>query len=155
MEILAIIISLIALAISVLVAVNEYKRDYEINRTNLESVYFNEIYKEFLLKSIPNARKYIRFDNDGMLRDTEKMRDLLNQIRHDSLYYFYNDQYYYDSLKTKCQELEDFLLKSSERSLSGEEQTEFYKTLQDGIKDIYKAINNKLLGKKQVNNTKK
>lgn len=148
MEIAALIVSIVAAIIALAVAYIQHKREFSINQTNLEAVYFNEIYKEYLIKRIPNARKYIHIDMNGVLKDTDKIRDELNNIRQDSLYYFYNDEKFYNKLKLKCQSFEDYLIRSSSTPLVGEEQTEFLNNLQSELKDIYKIINDKFLGKK-------
>lgn len=148
MEIAALIVSIVATIIALAVAYIQHKREHSINQTNLEAVYFNEIYKEYLIKRIPTARKYIYIDKNGILKDTDKIRDELNNIRQDSLYYFYNDEDFYKELKKKCQNLEDYLVESLTNPLVGEEQTEFYSKLQSELKAIYRIINNKFLGKK-------
>lgn len=149
MEIAALIVSIVAAIIALAVAFIQHKREHRINQTNLESVYFNEIYKEYLIKRIPNSRKYIHIDMNGVLKDTDKIRDELNNIRQDSLYYLYNDETFYNELKKKCQNLEDYLVRSSANPLLGEDQTEFHGKLQSELKEIYRTINNKFLGKKK------
>ncbi|OMD87939.1 MULTISPECIES: hypothetical protein [Paenibacillus] len=148
MDLAALIVSIAAAVIALAVAFIQRRTDHKLNQTNLESVYFNEIYKEYLIKRLPNARKYIYIDTSGMLKDTDKIRDELNNIRQDSLYYFYNDNIFYKKLKTKCQSLEDYLVTSLSNPLVGEEQTEFYNKLQSELKELYRIINNKFLGKK-------
>jgi hypothetical protein len=148
LEIAALIVSIVAVIIALAVGYIQHKREYDINQTNLEAVYFNDIYKEYLIKRIPIARRYIRFDKNGVLKDTNKIRNELNNIRQDSIYYLYNDENFYNELKKKCQDLEDYLVRNSTNSLLGEEQTEFHNKLQNELKDIYRIINDKFLGKK-------
>ncbi|MDT9722185.1 hypothetical protein QVE09_25070 [Paenibacillus sp. ClWae2A] len=146
MDVAALVISIAAIFISIMVAFIQDEREHKLNRTNLEAIYFNEIYKEYLTKRLPNARKYIHIDPNGVLKDTDKIRDELNNIRQDSLYYLYNDEDFYNKLKLKSQSLEDYLIRSSVNPLLGEEQTEFYSKLQNELKELYKTINNKFLG---------
>jgi hypothetical protein len=148
LEIAALIISIVAVIISIAVGYIQHKREYNINQTNLEAVYFNDIYKEYLIKRIPIARRYIRFDKNGVLKDTNKIIKELNNIRQDSIYYLYNDEKFYNELKKKCQDLEDYLVRNSTNYLLGEEQTEFHNKLQNELKAIYRIINDKFLGKK-------
>ncbi|MGE7753236.1 hypothetical protein [Lysinibacillus fusiformis] len=148
MEIAALIVSIIAAIIALVVAYIQHIREHSINQTNLEAVYFNEIYKEYLIKRIPSSRKYIHIDMYGVLKDTDKIRNELNNIRQDSLYYLYNDEVFYKELKNKCQNLEDYLISCSANPLVGEEQTDFHNKLQSDLKEIYRIINNKFLGKK-------
>lgn len=142
-EIASIVISIISLIISIIIAVKQYN----MSRKSLESEYFNDIYKKHLIKNIPNARKYVRFD-EGKLVDIQDMLSVLNDIRNDSLYYLYNDKEFYLKLKAACQGLEDFLVISSQRTLIGEEQTDILNELQHRLTDIYKITNNKFIGDK-------
>lgn len=148
MDVAAFVVSIIAVIVALWVAFIQHQREIKINQTNLESVYFNEIYKEYLITRIPNARKYIHIDQNGRLDSTQKIIDELNNMRQDSLYYHYNDVEFYKRLKSTCQNLEDYLILASTITLIGEDQTEFYNKLQSQLKDIYQVINNKLLGKK-------
>lgn len=148
MDMAALIVSIVAAVIALAVACIQRRTDHKLNQTNLESVYFNEIYKQYLIKRLPNARKYIHIDMNGILKNTDRIRDELNNIRQDSLYYLYNDSGFYDQLKTKCQSLEDYLVTTSSSPLVGEEQTEFHNKLQSELKELYRIINNKFLGKK-------
>lgn len=148
MAVAALVVSIIAVIVALGVAVIQHQREIKINQTNLESIYFNEIYMKYLITKIPNARKYIYIDRDGNLRDTEKIIDELNNMRQDSLYYYYNDVGFYDKLKKTCQDLEDYLINTSTTPLTGEDQTEFFNKLKTKLQDIYLVINNKFLGKK-------
>ncbi|WP_139990884.1 hypothetical protein [Paenibacillus paridis] len=147
MDMAALIVSITAAVIALAVAYIQQKTDHKLNQTNLESVYFNEIYKEYLIKRLPNARKYIHIDSNGRLTDIDKIRDELNSIRQDSLYYFYNDGNFYNKLKLKCQSMEDYLIRSSINPLVGEDQTEFFNKLQNELKELYRIINDKFIGK--------
>lgn len=138
-------ISIIALIISIGVAIVEYYRDIKINRKNLEVDYFNEIYKVHLIRNIPNARKYIRFDKEGHFLDIDNMCNVLKNIRTDSLYYYYNDNKFYNKLKEQAQKLEDFLISNYGKEFFGDEQTDLLKALQDELKEIYRIINDKYI----------
>ena len=53
------IIAAIALVISVATAIGDIIVSRNINKVNLHSYYFNEIYREHLIAKIPKARKRI------------------------------------------------------------------------------------------------
>lgn len=146
---LANILSVIAIAISVLVAVTEYKKDIKINRMNLESEYFKEIYKKHLIYEIPTARGYIRFDSDNKLIDVDKMVNELQLLRQDSLYFQYNNLDFYNNLKDQIQKLEDYLVNNVGKQFIGEEQTQSYNQIQNSINSIYCVISEGYLGKKK------
>ncbi len=146
---LANILSVIALVISIAVAITEYIKDIKINRMNLESEYFKDIYKKHLIYEIPTARGYIKFDSDNRLIDVDKMIDELQALRQDSLYFQYNNLRFYNDLKEKIQELEDYLISCAEKQFIGEEQTQLYNKIQNSINSIYSVISEGYLGKKK------
>ncbi len=146
-DIITICIAIFALIISIVVAVNESQRETKINQINLEAEYYREIYKEHLVKGIPNARKYIGFTADGKLRDTKELRDELNTIRQDSLYFLYANKSYYVGLRKITQDLEDFLISNEDSIFEGEERTELLNEIQRKIRKLYKYISDNYLGK--------
>ncbi|GKU78001.1 hypothetical protein [Paenibacillus sp. L3-i20] len=145
MEIAAILVSIVAIIISIVVAIIQYNTAIGINKMNLKSVYFNEIYMKYLIYEIPNARKYIHITFEGKLTGDDKIRNELNKMRQDSLYYLYNDELFYNKLKHRCQILEDYIIESSTKKMLGEDQTEFNNKLKEELKAIYKIINDKFL----------
>lgn len=147
MDVISIFISIVALIVSIIVAINNNQRETKINQVNLESEYYREIYKEHLIKGIPNARKYIGFTADGRLRDTKELRNELNMIRQDSLYFLYVNKNYYIGLKEITQDLEDYLINNEECIFEGEDRTELLNEIQKKIRNLYKYISDNYLGK--------
>lgn len=146
MDLAAIIISLLALLLSIYVAIVEAKRDYKITKINIEFEFYREIYKDHLIKKIPEARKYMWINKDGFLSDAQPLIDELNEIRRDSLYFQYNNKAFYDTLKGKLQKLEDYLIKSEGQPLIGEDQTHFMNNVQDQLNGIYGTISHAYCG---------
>lgn len=146
MDVAALIIAILALLVSVIVPIIEDRRERKINKINLESEFYKEIYKEHLIKLIPNARKYIGFTESGQLRDTEELREELNKLRQDSLYFLYSDKNYYNKLKRLTQELEDYLITSEENTYNLVERKDVLKEIQRRITELYTHISNNYLG---------
>lgn len=146
-DIIALIVAVGALVVSIVVAFKDNKRELKINQINLEAEYYREIYKEHLVRGIPNARKYMGFTADSKFRDTKELRDELNTIRQDSLYFLYANKEYYTGLRKITQDLEDFLLNSEDKKFEGEERTELLKEIQIKIRRLYKYISDNYLGK--------
>ena len=146
MDVEALIIAILALLVSVIVPIIEDRRERKINKINLESEFYKEIYKEHLIKLIPNARKYIGFTESGQLRDTEELREELNKLRQDSLYFLYSDKNYYNKLKRLTQELEDYLITSEENTYNLVERKDVLKEIQRRITELYTHISNNYLG---------
>ena len=145
LDAVAIIVSLISLSFAIISFFIQLSREKKINRINLESEYFSEIYKEHLIKNIPNARRYINFIGEKFT-GTENMIDLLQEIQRDSLYYYYKDPKFYQKMKEKIQVLEDFLAANEGKMYQGEEQTEIMNKIKSYIEDIYGCICNYMVG---------
>ncbi len=148
MDLAALIVAIIAIIVSVIVASIQYNKEVKLTKINLESVYINEIYKEYLITRLPNGRKHLHINPQGKLLYIDKLTTELNSMRQSSLYYLYNDKDFFDRLKNSCQEMEDYLIDMSSKEILGEEQTEFYGKIQSQMKEIYRIVNEKFIGKK-------
>ena len=146
MDLAALIISILAFVLSILVAIAESKRDYKITKISIEFEFYREIYKDHLIKKIPEARRYMWISKDGYLKDAQPLIDELNEIRRDSLYFLYNNKPFYSKLKKKLQKLEDYLIHSETEVLIGEDQTAFLSGVQDQINGIYEVISQAYCG---------
>lgn len=81
------ILSGISIGISIIVAIITFNSNAKKQRTELESVYFKEIYQKILIKDIPEARGYVRFDGENKLRETDKLIAELKNILQISRYF--------------------------------------------------------------------
>ena len=149
------ILSILAITVSIAVVFIEWIKDSRLNRVNLESEYFRDIYKEHLIYGIPKARGYIKFDVEDRLTGIDNMINELQKIRQDSLYFQYNNKDFYCELKVALQALEDYLVNSGGKVFSGEDQSEFYNNLKEGINKIYRIVSKGYLGKKASHRLKK
>lgn len=141
------ILSIVAILISVAAIVIEWVEAKQNIRIGLEADYFSKIYQEYLMKKLPEARRLIRLNNDGKLCDTDSLIDELNNMRRDSLFFKYHDKIFYKNIRSKLQNLEDKLTKKSD-VMDGDEYAEFISELNEDLGDIYVTINNKYMGKK-------
>lgn len=146
MDLAAIIISVIALIASIIVAVVQYKSNIRINHINLEAIYFNDIYKDYLIKKLPKSRSLLHIDSGGKLLYINDLVIDLQQMRKDSLYYLYKDKAYYTELKKSLQKLEDFLVEQSANTIPHEEYANFHYKIEEDLREIYSLITNKFLG---------
>lgn len=145
-DIVTIIMAGISLVISIVVAVFQYFQQRSIHRASLNSKYHDEIFLEHLIHKIPEARKYIRFNEADKLDDTDKFTDELNQMLNRALYYKYKDKGFYKKLKDKIQDIEDYVMDCGNKSFEQEDQAEVYKKIQEKLEEMYKLINNQYLG---------
>lgn len=146
MEVIGLIISILAISISVATALFEYIWNKKINVINLEADLHKSIYTDFLVKKIPEARSYIVY-SDEQLKETDKLIETLNDMRRASLFYKYEDKAFYDNLTCKLQELENKLVKKT-GIMSNDEFSSFHTSINSDISDIYDIIMNKYRGKR-------
>ncbi len=146
---LELILSILAIIISVFSVIFEYFWNKKINKTNLEADFFKDIYGDYLMTKIPKARLVIHFSN-GVVSETEDLIEEINDMRRSSLFYKYNDKNYYNRLSKQIQHLEDFLV-SNPGPLTDDEYAEFIQKVNDDIEEIYDIIMKKYIGKKVFN----
>ena len=148
-EIVAIVSAVIAFC-SMLISVVLFKLSYnqakKINEISLQSNYYEKIFDEHLIKDIPNARKYIRFQNDRLV-DTEKLVNELTELRIDALYFKYTSKAFYDQLKKMTQNIEDYLMESGNKRFEPEEQAEVYQEIHRRISELYDIISKAYIGR--------
>lgn len=149
MALTAIIISVISIVVTIYFSVVQHRRENKLNQTNLESVYFNDIYKEILIKDIPVGLRYIHISQEGIISNTDKLTESLQKIFQVSVYYQYNDENFYNELKSKCQEIEDYILESQQRPLLETDRSVFNSKIQRETKKLYQIVNTKFLGTKK------
>ena len=140
------VLSAIAIIVSICSAGYQWYLDSHMNRVNLEAEYFRELYMESLLYCLPESRKYIRF-HEKKLVDIDKMLKELNAIRQKSLYFLYSDPDFYNCVKSTTQDLEDYLIQTSQKIIESEDEKDVLQTIQNKIETIYKTLNRKYIGK--------
>ncbi len=143
MEVASLIISIVALLSSVIVAIYDKRVDKKLNDITMESLYFNELYKDLLLNKIPENRLKITINYEGKLIGGDDLVKTLKEIRRNSTYFLYTDKRFYERLKNSAQELEDYILSTEDKVLEGEEQTEVLNCITNKISNIYKVMTEK------------
>lgn len=131
-----------------------FKKTYEqterINHSNSMAKYYNVIFGDFLIYKIPEARRYIRFE-DERLTDFSKLVDELDAMLRSALYFKYTNRDFYKELKCKINELESYFAEcGNNRNYEQDEQAEEFKIINEKIEAIYKCVNDAYEG-----NTKK
>ena len=139
LSIIAIIISLVAIAF-------EFFGNQRINRVNLRSTYYEEIYNGFLVTKIPEARNKLIYNNNR-ISNTDELIDVLNDMRRKSLFFKYQDEKFYKKICDLLQNLEDKLVTHGDKSLDSDEYCSFTKAVKESIDKIYKTIFDRYTGK--------
>lgn len=148
MDTAALIISILALLVSVGVAIIEEKREYNISKISLEFDFYKEILGNHLIKSIPQARNSLCINKKTMTLSGESaFLDELALLRKDILYFKYSNPHFHSSLKQLIQDLEDFIIEKSSTTFDAESKKVFFQELQRRIELIYDTISKAYLGK--------
>lgn len=144
METVALIISIIAVIISVGIPIYEKTIDKRVNDINLNSEYLKEIYILYLTKEIPRSRKIMRFKHN-VLCDTNDFCNTLKSFLCDIQFYMYIDKYFYNRLKQVIQELEDFVMEADGATLNDNEKNDFWDNIDTYLNSIYNLMNQKYI----------
>ena len=138
-DIIAIIISVISLIITILSLLMQRRQ----NITNLQAIYFEEIFKYYFMKKIPNKLRMLSFNKNGKL--SKSYREIINVFLDmiiDSAYFAYAKKDFYDELKKMVTNLEDKLIaKANNAVLELEQQKDFIYSVHEDTKNIVKLVN--------------
>ena len=146
LSIIAIVVSVISVLVAAGAAVSTYIQNNRINKINMKASYFHEIFDEYLITKIPMGRNYLRFVDDKLI-DSQNLCDALSNMRSSALYFRYEDKQFYEGLKKRTQELEDYIAICGNKKFVQEEQGVVYDNIHKKIEDLYEYINNKFTGK--------
>lgn len=141
---ISLLISFISLCFAVVSFITGLIWSKKINNINLEAEYFKEIYKKYLIVELPIARRYIRLEGTK-IKDTDQLIRVLNNMRVDSLYFFYAKPQFYEELEKACDELEDYLINIGNEDIEAENLGNAFNGISDKISQIYEIINNNYL----------
>lgn len=143
---IAIIVSIISIIVSAITAFVAYRQNVKLNRINMKARYYEKIFDEYLIKKIPQARKYLRFDKNRLV-DSQQLSEALSALLNDSLYFKYDDREFYKKLKQLIQEIEDYVLECGNSVYEPEEQAQVYIEIQNKLEKLYRYINDNYTGK--------
>lgn len=143
---LEMVLSLIAIIISLVAIAFEFFGNQRINRVNLRSIYYEKIYNDFLVTKIPEARNKLIYNNNNV-SNTDELIDVLNDMRRKSLFFKYQDEKFYKRICSMLQNLEDKLVTNGEKTLDSDEYCKFTNEVKESIEKIYKAIFDRYTGK--------
>ncbi len=140
------ILSIVAIFISIIIPLFQHFWNKKMHSDDLEAEFYKDIFKEYLIKRIPEARIRIHYNNNK-LDGTNRLIDVLNNLRRDILFFRFNDRTYYDELCKLLQKLEDKLVNRT-GNMNDSEYIKFYEEVDKDIHSIYEVIMKKYAGKK-------
>lgn len=131
------VIALFALLISGFALYKQIKKDKVAQNT----VFFNQIFFNFLTQDCVEARNDIRFDNSGRLENTKKFEELIAELGNKISFFEYVDKIFYDQLKNLLTELDDLVV--DDKEYRGKKQTDHSNKIDKKISELFKLIMDK------------
>lgn len=132
------IIAILAIIISIYTCNSQISFAKTNSVKNLESIYFNAIFKNILIYRIPKAQKKIYINESGKIQDDSDFIKLLNEIRNKSLYFKYTDKDFYDRLVKKLQDLEDYIVTRGNKQIL--DRNIFLQSINEKVEDLYRLL---------------
>ena len=139
LDYLPVILSVIAIIISGITIFYEIK----LNNTNLQSIYFEQIFGEYLKTKIPKVMGKLDFDENGKLRrEYREINKVFMAMMRECGYFKYAKNDFFHSLCTKTQELDEYLVELAGKTfLSRKEQDLIKIEVHSKVQDIVQLIN--------------
>ena len=131
------VIAIFALLISGFALYKQIKKDKVAQNT----VFFNQIFFNFLTQDCVEARNDIRFDDRGRLENTKKFEELIAELGNKISFYEYVDKIFYDQLKNLLTELDDLVV--DDKEYKGKKQTDHSNKIDKKISELFKLIMDK------------
>lgn len=137
--------------LAILVAIYAANTANKSADATIRSANCSMIFDEYLIKKIPQSRTNLDFDGNGYLRNGNKFCDVLSEMNFSALFYKYDDNEFFSELTKQCGNLEDMIVEAGNHPLPlGGEQKNFWKEVQNSLESIYKLIDKKRTGKKNI-----
>lgn len=143
MEITALVLSILSLIGTVLLTIWEIGTNIKINQINLKSNICEKIFDEYLIRLIPQARRYLDFDKNDKFVGAKELQNVLISMLKDALFFRYNDRKFYDALDAELQSLEDLLVNNMNKSVERIKQNDLLNNIEEKLKKIYDIIEQK------------
>ncbi len=139
LDYIAILFSFIAILISIYGIVIQKK----INSANLQSVYFKEIFGEYLKTKVVDSTNKLTFDQNGKLdKSYRKISKVMFSMVREAGYFKYVDNDFYQDLSDMVKALDEYLVSlAAEVVTDREEQGKELILVHKKITDIIQLIN--------------
>ena len=131
------VIAVFALLTSGFALYKQLKKD----KVSQNTIFFNQIFLNFLTQDCVEARNDIRFDNRGRLENTKKFEELIAELGNKISFYEYVDKIFYDQLKNLLTELDDLVV--DDKEYRGKKQTDHSNEIDKKILELFKLIMDK------------
>ena len=140
-------ISIIISLIAVITAIIGVLIERHGSRSQLQSNFFADHFKDALSRRIPEARKKIQFVNEE-LKDYEELQNVLSELRIDADYFKFANPWFYRLFRYRNFKVEDYIGQAlnSAQHFDQQRQKHFEKVLDRKLHHLYKTITRKYFG---------
>lgn len=149
MNTISLILSTIAIIVSIVTAFFQSRQEDRISQASIRAENCSSIFNNYLIKLIPEARRELRFDELGKLKNGDNLCTVLQNMLFGALFYKYDDENFYKELKESVQKLEDELVDGANKPHPElEDQQNILSNIQKDMKRLYQLIDKKRVGVK-------
>lgn len=131
-------LSIVAIVVSVLALIYEIR----FNRSNLQAIYFEQVFGECLKEKIPVVMEQLDFNSNGKLNGNyTKINKVFMEMIRKSGYFKYAKNDFYSELRQKTMDLEDHLLDLAGRVVPIDQQSSEKVKIHKEVENIFILIN--------------
>lgn len=134
-EIFSNLFALLALILSVINWCQEKNAEKRAHEFDL----FKDVYQDFLIKRLPEARDRIRVTVGGTVSQTDVLINELRALRKTSIYFKYADPQFFEELRDNLWALEDYLVELPDHVDNGQRKN-VDGNISQKLEDIYQCI---------------
>lgn len=139
-DVLTLILSLIAIMVSVITHIREQNNTQRINAINLDAEFYRKIFFNSLINQIPAQRIKIKLSNNRVSK-VDGLSKELNDLRKRCAFFKFKNAEFYNPLVNKLQDLEDKLvLLPNEDRIDENKFRKIEMELDKNIREIYEFI---------------
>lgn len=136
------IIAILALIVALAEIIVTAYQSRNMNSTNLQAMYFEEIFKDYMINKIPEAADNLHYDGELLSSGYRVLVDVIMDMVNECKYFAYAKHTFYSNLKVKCIALEDELIRMANTPCDTEqERKENIYHVHEEIVEIIKLIN--------------
>lgn len=136
----SVIISILAVVISIISIVCNYFQQRRERKTMLEAEHFRKTVSKYMLRSLPRARSEIGINQEGRLYACDSFEEALDEFKRSILYYKYANFDFYRRVSLAIFKVEDYV--KSSQNISHVDSSIFESELTDKLRFLYEVCAN-------------
>lgn len=134
-----IVIAIATITVNIIIFVLTYNQVLQMKRIDVNDRYYSILYDDLLLTTIPRAQDYIQIIN-GKLIGFEELLGALNDLMKKSIYFKFADKDFYEKVKAKKCQIEDYVMGSANRNIPDDDKSSVSSRINRMISELYTII---------------